>query len=323
MKSLMQISALVVIATCHLTSAMPQKQNRSYRTEDNKGNYAFGYAINEGASSFHEESGSPGMKLGAYGVTEADGTQRVVNYIADENGFRASVEVKDQDPHQVTPGHHTVLVAQAQPVAVSAASLGATSSAPVATEAPAKTVEKKIAVRRIDEALSNHQKDEDSDVKEVESTSQTAPVSLPSGSSDPAMPLLVEPIINASDNGMMAQYSIVSQHLPLQVTPPRSQDLLAAVFFVPLPTQHMAAYSGVHSYSVNGLVPVPVVPLQDSAPSASSPQLTVSGKVPSFPAVKIQPHRFRAQIPQISPFQQVATLTSTRAQIQPYIPVFI
>lgn len=99
---------------------------------------------------------------------------------------------------------------------MSAASLGATSSTPVATEAPAKTVEKKIAIRRIDEALSNHQKDEDSDVKEVES-SQTAPVSLPSGSSDPAMPLLVEPIINASDNGMMAQYPIVSQHLPLQV----------------------------------------------------------------------------------------------------------
>lgn len=82
----------------------------------NKGNYAFGYAINEGASSFHEESGSPGMKLGAYGVTEADGTQRVVNYIADENGFRASVEVKDQDPHQVTPGHHTVLVAQVKSI---------------------------------------------------------------------------------------------------------------------------------------------------------------------------------------------------------------
>ncbi|XP_054721770.1 cuticle protein 14-like [Uloborus diversus] len=72
--------------------------SQQYRTQDNIGNYQFGY--NEGHSSggtFRRETGDAwGNKYGSYGLRDADGRYRVVNYVADAGGFRA--DVKSNEP---------------------------------------------------------------------------------------------------------------------------------------------------------------------------------------------------------------------------------
>ncbi|XP_074600550.1 cuticle protein 14-like [Brevipalpus obovatus] len=68
-----------------------------YRSQDNIGNYAFGY--NEDHSSggtFRREQGDAhGTKIGSYGLRDADGRMRIVNYIADALGFRASIQTNE------------------------------------------------------------------------------------------------------------------------------------------------------------------------------------------------------------------------------------
>ncbi|UXI16786.1 Transmembrane protein 132C [Sarcoptes scabiei] len=62
------------------------------RSEDGHGNYAFGYNEDHSTGgSFRKEKGGPGVQIGSYGLRNADGRMRVVNYVADANGFRASV----------------------------------------------------------------------------------------------------------------------------------------------------------------------------------------------------------------------------------------
>ena len=103
------------------------------------GNYAFGY--NEGhatGGTFRKESGSPGAVVGSYGLTVADGRQRVVNYVADGAGFRADIKtnepgVEPKDPAHaainkaalvVAPAHHAVAYAHhAAPIAYAHAPL--------------------------------------------------------------------------------------------------------------------------------------------------------------------------------------------------------
>ncbi|XP_046910210.2 uncharacterized protein LOC124491582 isoform X1 [Dermatophagoides farinae] len=66
------------------------------RSEDGHGNYAFGYNENHATGgSFRKEKGAPGIQIGSYGLRAADGRMRIVNYVADVNGFRASVETNE------------------------------------------------------------------------------------------------------------------------------------------------------------------------------------------------------------------------------------
>lgn len=62
------------------------------------GNYRFGYdESHPSGGTFRDETGdSYGNKWGSYGLHEADGRYRVVNYVADSNGFRA--EIKSNEP---------------------------------------------------------------------------------------------------------------------------------------------------------------------------------------------------------------------------------
>lgn len=65
--------------------------------DQNIGNYAFGY--NEDHSTggtFRRESGDAfGTKVGSYGLRDADGRLRIVNYVADANGFRATISTNE------------------------------------------------------------------------------------------------------------------------------------------------------------------------------------------------------------------------------------
>ncbi|GFV41568.1 cuticle protein 14 isoform a [Trichonephila clavipes] len=75
-----------------------------YKTEDNHGNYAFGYSEDHtSGGSFRKEAGDTlGNKVGSYGLHDADGRARVVNYVADSAGFRADVHTNEPgvDPTQ-------------------------------------------------------------------------------------------------------------------------------------------------------------------------------------------------------------------------------
>ncbi|GIX88246.1 cuticle protein 14 isoform a [Caerostris extrusa] len=90
-----------------------------YRSQDNLGNYAFGY--NEGhatGATFRKEAGSNGVVAGSYGLSVADGRQRVVNYVADAAGFRADIKtnepgVEPKDPANTAINKATLLAAPA------------------------------------------------------------------------------------------------------------------------------------------------------------------------------------------------------------------
>ncbi|CAN7988558.1 unnamed protein product, partial [Ixodes hexagonus] len=117
------------------------------------GNYKFGYKESHtSGGSFRQEAGDAwGNKVGSYGLTDADGRVRVVKYVADGHGFRASVHTNEPGtaashpaaavynaPHKVAAVGVAVAapvakVAVAAPVAVAhAAPVAVAHSAPVA-----------------------------------------------------------------------------------------------------------------------------------------------------------------------------------------------
>lgn len=61
------------------------------------GQYSFGYdeAGATGGSFRHEKSDALGNRVGSYGLTGADGRVRIVNYVADANGYRANVQTNE------------------------------------------------------------------------------------------------------------------------------------------------------------------------------------------------------------------------------------
>ncbi|XP_055934265.1 cuticle protein 14-like [Argiope bruennichi] len=111
-----------------------------YRTQDNLGNYAFGY--DEGhatGATFRKEAGSNGVVAGSYGLAVADGRQRVVNYVADAAGFRADIKtnepgVEPKDPANTAINKAAVIAAPAVAYATPAF------AAPLAYAVPASTV---------------------------------------------------------------------------------------------------------------------------------------------------------------------------------------
>lgn len=72
-------------------------QSSQYRSQDNLGQYSFGYdeAGATGGSFRHEKSDALGNRVGSYGLTGADGRVRIVNYVADANGYRANVQTNE------------------------------------------------------------------------------------------------------------------------------------------------------------------------------------------------------------------------------------
>lgn len=81
----------------------------------NIGNYAFGY--NEDHSTggtFRREQGGPGHQVGSYGLRDADGRTRVVNYVADAHGFRANIQTNEPGVEPKDPA--AVLINKAQAI---------------------------------------------------------------------------------------------------------------------------------------------------------------------------------------------------------------
>lgn len=76
----------------------------------NIGNYAFGY--DEGHSTggtFRKESGDAyGNKFGSYGLRDADGRLRIVNYVADAGGFRADIKTNEPGVEPKDPANTAI-----------------------------------------------------------------------------------------------------------------------------------------------------------------------------------------------------------------------
>ncbi|XP_064488468.1 fibroin heavy chain-like [Ornithodoros turicata] len=113
--------------------------SNSHRAQDLAGNYNFGYneAHTSGGSSRQETGDAFGNKVGSYSLTDADGRVRVVKYVADAAGFRASVSTNEPGTAPSTPaaaGYNAPVVAPA-PVTAYAAPVAAVATAPVAAYA--------------------------------------------------------------------------------------------------------------------------------------------------------------------------------------------
>ncbi|PRD33096.1 UNVERIFIED_CONTAM: Cuticle protein 14 isoform a [Trichonephila clavipes] len=114
-----------------------------YRAQDNIGNYNFGY--DEGhltGGTFRKEAGDAlGNKVGSYGLRDADGRVRVVNYVADAAGFRADIKTNEPGVEPKDPAATTInkalVVAPAPAVATYAASIPAVPSTAVTSYAAA------------------------------------------------------------------------------------------------------------------------------------------------------------------------------------------
>lgn len=98
----------------------------------NLGNYAFGYDENHstGGTFRRESSDAWGNKVGSYGLRDADGRVRVVNYVADGHGFRAAISSNEPG---VAPQLHAAATISKPGLAVVAAPAIA---APVYAAAP-------------------------------------------------------------------------------------------------------------------------------------------------------------------------------------------
>jgi len=129
--ALVSVAYAGVIAPALLNTGSSQQ----YRTQDNIGNYAFGY--NEDHSTggtFRRESGGPGFQQGSYGLRDADGRQRIVNYVADGLGFRANIQTNEPGVEPKDPA--AVLINKAAPVVHAAPVVAApVVAAPVASYA--------------------------------------------------------------------------------------------------------------------------------------------------------------------------------------------
>ncbi|KAH9371570.1 hypothetical protein HPB48_021231 [Haemaphysalis longicornis] len=81
--------------------------------------YSFGYDNTDeyGTQQFHKEEGDANnAKTGSYGYRDANGLYRIVKYVADENGFRATIDTNEPG---TLPGSSADAVFNANPVAAS------------------------------------------------------------------------------------------------------------------------------------------------------------------------------------------------------------
>ncbi|XP_042905561.1 cuticle protein 10.9-like [Parasteatoda tepidariorum] len=124
MKVLIILSALVAVSLAQyglepVAAPIPYSFNYEAPTED-------------GGNSGHQESGDgAGRVSGSYTVSNLEGHTRIVDYVADENGFRASIRTNEPGTASSNPADVTVESSAAE------APQYAPQYAPVAPAAPA------------------------------------------------------------------------------------------------------------------------------------------------------------------------------------------
>lgn len=128
----------------HVARAAETGTSTQFRNEDFAGNYNFGYDEDHSSGgSFRRETGNAlGVKVGSYGLRDADGRVRVVNYVADAHGFRASVATNEPGTVPSAPADVSIgapgaaLPPAAVPVARPAPPVAVQPAVPVAAPGP-------------------------------------------------------------------------------------------------------------------------------------------------------------------------------------------
>jgi hypothetical protein len=162
-------SAIVILALCGYAAAgviqygaplglLTTGASSQFRSQDNIGNYAFGY--NEDHSTggtFRREQGGPGVQVGSYGLRDADGRTRVVNYVADAGGFRANIQtnepgVEPKDPANVLINKAEAIVAPAVESYIAPAAV----AAPLALHAPVAATSYSVSTQHVGAAPIAH-----------------------------------------------------------------------------------------------------------------------------------------------------------------------
>ncbi|OQR66202.1 cuticle protein 14-like [Tropilaelaps mercedesae] len=145
MKAFFVLTALVASAYAGIVGhgiGLHTGSSVSSRAEDGLGNYKFAYNEKHATGgTFRSEAGNPWGVAGSYGLADIDGRQRVVNYVADGHGFRASIKTNEPGTAPqaaaatsvATPGIAAVAKTIAAPVALAA---HASYAAPVIAKAP-------------------------------------------------------------------------------------------------------------------------------------------------------------------------------------------
>lgn len=101
MKVFIVVAAFVAVAAARpygapAPAAVTTGTSSQFRSEDNYGNFNFGYDESHGSgSTSRREEQNGGVRRGSYSLSDADGRRRVVNYIADDYGFRATIETNE------------------------------------------------------------------------------------------------------------------------------------------------------------------------------------------------------------------------------------
>lgn len=107
-KLILIISSSVALVSCSYLPAAPAVAvpaaistgvSAQTRSQDSLGNYRFAYDIVDhlGARNGRSESGDAlGNKVGSYSIADIDGRVRRVDYVADDYGFRASIQTNEQ-----------------------------------------------------------------------------------------------------------------------------------------------------------------------------------------------------------------------------------
>ncbi|XP_042908603.1 cuticle protein 10.9 [Parasteatoda tepidariorum] len=102
------LSAVVAATYAQYAAPYPQ-QYAPVKSEEIKyppQPYQFGYDSNDeyGTTAFRKESGDgSGRVQGSYGYKDAQGIERVVEYVADENGYRAQVKTNEPGTESKSP----------------------------------------------------------------------------------------------------------------------------------------------------------------------------------------------------------------------------
>lgn len=105
-KVLILASSSIALAQCAylaapaaIPAAISTGVSAQTRSQDSLGNYRFAYDIVDhlGARNGRSESGDAlGNKVGSYSLADIDGRVRRVDYVADDYGFRASIQTNEQ-----------------------------------------------------------------------------------------------------------------------------------------------------------------------------------------------------------------------------------
>lgn len=104
MKVIVCLASFIAVASAsHLVApaavipaAVSTGVSSQYRSQNSVGDYTFGYNEDHPTGgSFRREAGNLAGKTGSYGLRDIDGRTRIVNYVADAAGFRASIQTNE------------------------------------------------------------------------------------------------------------------------------------------------------------------------------------------------------------------------------------